>query len=214
MNNENYYIKLKENFTAFKSLNLEPDIEKTLKDTISLSYRSLAAHKKEIENARLNNIHSDEYKAGKLAEHKGKLQQGLDRAFNAHETMLATAQGAVRAAVLPPEPEDATERLLLLLQRQEIRQGLEKMPLKDRSKVTLQSVQEGKGDPLQSILTQPMTSDLLPKEELARYSDLYVEKVFPQCAAELKMAERNAEAATLVRNLTAVTFGHIEQNLS
>ncbi len=211
MENENFYQKLKQEFPEFNTANLSDDTQKSLESLLSYTSGSLDTYRIKIAELKADVVHSELKKSELLAEVKVKFQKTLTNEFQHVQDRVAVAQQALDAATCEPEPKDSSAALLRHLEQREIRDNLSTMPLAKRTEHLINGAQGGDAAILRAIEAQPIVSDLMPLDVMNRANTMYVEKIAPQQTSELAVAAANLDGAAVIRNLTEVVLGHIEQ---
>lgn len=210
--------ELKKNYPEFNSMPfLDEDQEKKFSRLLNMARGNLSDYKDEVSKA---NVKSADFKANvqktKKAEEltpiKAERLQVMDKEAAPYGTILVNAKEAISQNIKGPQPETDTGKLLQYLQQKEIRDNLANMPLPERIKILQNSVQEGNGAALRAILSRPIASpDLIPANDLARFTDVFVEKAFPQLATERDAAKRDVSCLQALRDLTGIAMDHIER---
>ena len=212
MENENYYEKLKESHTIFKSLSLDKGQQERLRSLLNYSFGAISSLRRRLSELSQDAIHNEQFKKEKLNEVKAELQSTLDREYKSVQNRFTLTQQALRNAT-HQEPKDSSEALLRFMQQQEIRDNLRSLPSAKRTEILLDTVEAGNPAVLRAVESQPVTSDLVPSDVLDRASKTYAQKIAPQQTEAVSLAKADLEAAEKVRNLVQVALGYIEQNL-
>lgn len=208
MDSTNYYQKIKEVSPEFNSLQLNEGEQKRLSTLIQYVPGAIESYRKEIAKLKADEFHSEKEKTRMLAEKKAGFLETLTSEFEAVKSRAAAAENTLQEAIKPPKAKDATEKLLEFMKGQEIRSGLEKMPLAKRIEFLINSVQNGEASVLRAIKGQPITGDLVPAETMVRANSEYTKKVAPGLAATVDLAKDDLEQATRIMSLTQVVLGH------
>jgi len=220
METTNFYEKLKTQFTTFKSsLRLDERQQESLKSLLAYTDGALNTYRNEIAQANKNySMYNREIRDKKrteaLSAAKEKLQKTLDNVFKPFEHRVTAAEQALYKVTHEEPPKDAAKELLQFMQRKEIRDHLQTMPLAKRTELLLNSTQELDPTILRAVESQPKTSDLVPENVLQRANSIYAEKGAPSMVEKLESAKKDLDGAELIRNLTQVAIGHIEQGLA
>jgi hypothetical protein len=211
MNNINYYQKLKADYPTFGStLHLDERQQRSLESLLGYTAGALNSYRNEVGKSRADIDHSSEFKAEKLKAIRTKCVGAIDTEFGYIQDRVKAAKTALYNATHPVKPADNTEELLRFMKSKEIRDSLAAMPLAKRVEFALNTGQNGDGSVLQAIEGQPVTSDLVPSDDMERINKVYEDRAAPQQSMLLDSAKMDLEGALAVKNLAEVEMGRIE----
>lgn len=210
------YTKLKANFPTFgATLQLDERQVKSLHDLLAYTEGSLTSYRSEVAKAdalysQYNEKIRDQKRSEALSTAKQKSLGSIEAEFEKVQGRVPKAQTALYNATHLPKPEDSAGELLRFMQQKEIRDGLEKMLLAKRFEVLQKACQDGLGEVLWAVESQPIISDLVPKDVMERSAGTLGAKMAPEQFALVQLAMDDLEGATAVKNLASVEIGRIE----
>ncbi len=215
MENTNFYEKLKAEFPEFITLRLDEQQQGSLKSLIGYTEGALTSYRIEVAEANEKyKIYAEQIRDEKRTEAlnaaKAKMQKTLDTEFKHIQDRVINAENALVKATRQPATKDSSEELLRFLRHKEIRDSLSAMSLSKRTEYLINGVQRGDAAVLRAVEAQSVVSDLVPSDVLNRANEVYIKQVAPQQTVELKIAQADLEGAEVIRNLTQVVMGHLE----
>lgn len=217
MENTDFYKELKSQFPAFNAtLRLDERQQESLHGLLAYTEGALTSYRTKVAKAdticsQYNAQIREQKRSEALREAKAASIGAIENEFKKVQDRLVAAQTTLHNATRLPKPKDSIEALLRFQQQKENRDSLRELPVPDRIKILMDSVNTGNGSQLWAIENQPLASNLIPKDVLDGAAGTLAKKMAPGQVASVELAKADFEGATAVRNLAQIEIGHIER---